>query len=179
MIQKNKKEYDTNLINFNHINHDGGCTENTLETLTLSVPTTTSMDFSSTGGKNGSAGSRTVTVTASANTSSSRTTTIKVNALGGDSETINVSQAAAAQNRGAITFRISSDLGCGVISVTLTGQGTRQNTVCYASDSPDCGASGTASYTNLPYGTYTFNASCNNYKWGPTTITLSNSCYKI
>ena len=79
-------------------------------------------------------------------------------------------------NRGTITVWIDKDHGCGIITVTISGVGSKTITSYYSSGTPDCGASGTASFPDLPYGTYSVSATCNNSRWPATNITLSSDC---
>lgn len=75
---------------------------------------------------------------------------------------------------GSVTFWTTrSDVG--IITVTLNGHGSKQITHRYTS-SPSCGASGCATFTNLPYGTYTYSATSQVGTWGPKSFTISSSC---
>ena len=119
----------------------------------------------------------TIRVTAQANTSSSqRTGTVTINGVG-VTRSVSVTQAGISASRGSITFWTDKNY-CGTISVTLTGQGTRTITGYFPSGIPECGANGTATFTNVPYGTYNFNASCTSHSWSGS-ITLSHSCYTM
>jgi hypothetical protein len=64
-------------------------------------------------------------------------------------------------------FWVQSSLGCGTITVYISGVG-KTITSYYASGAPSCGASGCATY-NLSPGTYAFTASCSGYTWGTST----------
>ena len=122
----------------------------------------------------------TVTVTATANTSGSeRTASITVSG-GGMSETVNVRQLGIPL--GSIMFWISSDFACGPISVELSGQGTKWSdtiTRYYSSGTPSCGAIGTATFPDLPYGTYSYTASCSKGSLWSGTVTLSSTCHTV
>ena len=116
-------------------------------------------------------------VTPVANTStSSRTATITVSG-GGITRTISVTQSAAVE-MGSVTFWTSSDKSCGIITVTLSGRGTKWITKYYIGGSPACGSDGTATFADLPSGTYSYTASCIGRSWsGSVTRTLS--CHRI
>ncbi|MDR2918526.1 MAG: BACON domain-containing protein [Tannerella sp.] len=117
-------------------------------------------------------GEGTVKVKAAANPSTSdRTATITVSG-GGVSESISVKQYGTPT--GSAMFWTRSDFGCGNISVTLNGQ-TRTITGYYYQGTPSCGATYTATFSNLPYGTYSYTASCSGRHWSGT-ITVSASC---
>lgn len=73
---------------------------------------------------------------------------------------------------GQIMFWSSSDLGCGAITVVLKGISKSYNGY-YDSGAPDCGDANTATYTLAP-GTYSFTASCTNYSWPATSITITD-----
>lgn len=74
-------------------------------------------------------------------------------------------------------FWIQSDLGCGNITVTISG--VSKTITSYYSSSPSCGSSGCATY-NLSPGTYVYTASCSGYTWGPSNITISSGgCSKM
>jgi len=77
---------------------------------------------------------------------------------------------------GNITFWTGGDSGdCGTITVTLGSYGQRTVNYSYAS-SPGCGATGCATYTGLPYGTYSYSAtSTGGCSWNGS-VTLSSSC---
>ncbi|MBF00510.1 MAG: hypothetical protein CMP77_11120 [Flavobacterium sp.] len=77
---------------------------------------------------------------------------------------------------GNVMFWISSDFGCGNISVTVNGYGGA--ITGYYNSSPDCGASGAANFT-LPAGSYNFTASCSGYSWDGTVTVSEDSCYKM
>ena len=125
-------------------------------------------------------GNSTVTVTATANiTGSDRTTAITVSG-GGMSETINVRQLGIPL--GSIMFWVSGDFLCGPISVELSGQGAKWSetiTRYYPSGTPSCGAIGTATFTDLPYGTYSYTASCSRGSLWSGTVTLRSSCQSV
>ncbi|WP_214227640.1 hypothetical protein [Pedobacter sp. B4-66] len=79
--------------------------------------------------------------------------------------------------KGSIIFWTKTDLGCGSISVTINNQSGVINK--YFNASPACGTSGAANFS-LPAGNYTFTASCSKYKWGPTSVTISEGqCFKM
>jgi hypothetical protein len=75
---------------------------------------------------------------------------------------------------GSVTFWTAVDHGCGTISVTVTNYSTKSITSFYSGAEPDCGDAGCATY-NLPYGTYSYTASCSGFTWG-SSFTISSSC---
>lgn len=79
---------------------------------------------------------------------------------------------------GRVTFYTQSDLGCGTIYVSISGQSSKSITSYYSSGISGCDKSGCANFTLTP-GTYTYTASCSGYNWGPTSFTVtSNGCLK-
>ena len=72
------------------------------------------------------------------------------------------------------SFTFYTAVNDGIITVTLNGYGSKQITTRY-SYNPGCNASGCATFSNIPYGTYTFTATSNSYTW-KNTITISSSC---
>ncbi|MDR0506176.1 MAG: hypothetical protein LBH32_05100 [Dysgonamonadaceae bacterium] len=82
------------------------------------------------------------------------------------------------KDRGTISFWTAQDFGCGTIDVTLNEVGTKTITYYFVSGTPACGDNGTASFSNLPYGTYLFSASCSEYSW-QDIITLSSNCITV
>lgn len=73
---------------------------------------------------------------------------------------------------GDVTFWTRSDLGCGTITVIVNGT-YKTITSYYYNGSPGCNSSGCANYS-LPTGTYSFTASCTDYTWSGSTVTVSN-----
>lgn len=78
---------------------------------------------------------------------------------------------------GKVMFWVSSDLGCGPISVSLNGS-SGTITSYYSNNSPDCGGNGCANFT-LPPGNYSYSASCSNGTWNGSVLITSGGCYKI
>ena len=79
---------------------------------------------------------------------------------------------------GEVMFWTRSDLGCGNITVTISGQ-SKTMTSYFTSGAPSCGTSGAATF-ELPEGTYSYSASCNNYHWGPSNVTVTeNGCFRM
>lgn len=78
---------------------------------------------------------------------------------------------------GNITFWVQSDLGCGIISVSLQGAGSGSITSYYGS-SPDCGAAGCANFT-VPAGSYSFSASCDGGTWEGNVTVSEDQCFKM
>lgn len=79
---------------------------------------------------------------------------------------------------GEATFWVESDLGCGSITVNVSGYGSKTITSYFSSGTPDCGSSGTATY-NLPSGTYSYSASCSGKTWEGTIEVGSNTCSRM
>ena len=110
------------------------------------------------------------------NTSTSpRTATITFSG-GGITRTVEVTQDGAA-NTGGIMFYTNRDRNCGLIRVTLSGQGTKSITGWYNYD-PGCRAAYGATFSDLPVGVYTYTASCSGYSWSGT-VTRTLSCHSI
>jgi hypothetical protein len=80
-------------------------------------------------------------------------------------------------SNGQATFWIQSDLGCGSITVNISGYGSATISSYYTS-TPDCGSSGTATFT-LPAGTYGFTASCTDLNWEGTVTVSEGGCYTM
>ena len=78
-------------------------------------------------------------------------------------------------NRGTVSFWTATDFGCGSINVTLNGKGSGTLNQYFPSGSPSCGQSGTVSFSDLPYGTYSYSASCDSYSWSGS-VTVDRSC---
>ena len=78
---------------------------------------------------------------------------------------------------GKVLFWTSSDLGCGIINVSVSGQ-SKGIAGFYASGTPDCGASYGANFT-LPLGTFNFTASCSKYTWNGTVTITPDGCAKM
>jgi hypothetical protein len=88
-----------------------------------------------------------------------------------------VSGGGSTGGKGNIIFWTKTDLGCGSITVTINNQSGVINK--YFNASPACGTDGAANFS-LPAGNYTFTAECSKYKWGPTSITISEGqCFKM
>ena len=121
---------------------------------------------------------RTISVTATANQSSTedRVGTITVSG-GGKTETISVIQDKTFN--GSVSFWVNRDFGCGIISVTLSGYGTKSILGYYYSGVPGCGASYTATFENVPAGTYTYNATCSGGRRWSGTVTVDASCNRV
>lgn len=74
---------------------------------------------------------------------------------------------------GQAIFWVSSDFGCGNITVICEGI-TKQITGYYGS-APSCGASSSANFT-LPKGSHSFSASCSNKTWSGNITVTANTC---
>lgn len=93
--------------------------------------------------------------------------------------TLSISGAGSGSNSktGNAMFWISSDLGCGHITVTVNGQ-SKTISSYYNSSTPSCGASGCANFTLSP-GTYNFSASCDNKTWNSSITVEEGGCQKM
>jgi hypothetical protein len=90
---------------------------------------------------------------------------------GFDLESVAECSAPAGDGTGQATFWVGSDLGCGYITVSISNQsGT---ITAFYDSSPDCGADGCANFI-LAAGNYSYTAECEDYTWGPTTITVED-----
>lgn len=78
---------------------------------------------------------------------------------------------------GKIIFWVDSDLGCGTIDVTINGS-TKTITSFYSGSTPDCDASGCATFSLDP-GSYNWTASCSGLSWSGTNEVTSNGCFKM
>lgn len=78
---------------------------------------------------------------------------------------------------GKALFWTSSDLGCGSITVTLSGS-TGTISQYYSSGTPDCGASGCANFS-LPAGSYNFTAKCSTKNWSGTITITADGCSRM
>ena len=142
---------------------------------TVNKGSATWLTVSPTSGSN----NRTLTVTAAANSSTTdREATITISG-GGQTTSISVSQGKAFAGPGTVSFWVNKDYGCGNISVTLTGYGTKTITGFYSSGMPSCNANYTASFTNVPIGTYTYNATCSGGRKWSGTVTVDSSCNRV
>ena len=66
----------------------------------------------------------------------------------------------------------------GTITVTLTGHGSKQITSRYTT-SPGCGASGCASFTSMPYGSYSYSVTTNTGATSSGKVDLASSCFTV
>jgi hypothetical protein len=74
---------------------------------------------------------------------------------------------------GKVAFWVASDLQCGTIAVVING---RTELITSAQiTKPNCGASGTATFTLSP-GTYTYSASCSGVSWNGEVSVTSGEC---
>ena len=82
-------------------------------------------------------------------------------------------------SRGTITVWIDKDHGCGPITVTVAGVGSKTITQYFTSGTANCGDNGAVNFPDLPYGTYSVSAQCSGYSWPATNRTLSGPCYTL
>ena len=80
------------------------------------------------------------------------------------------------QPDGQLLFWVNSDLGCGSITVTISGN-NKTITSYYPSAQPDCNSSGCAVFTLQP-GSYNVHAECTGYTWDFSKTVSSNTCTK-
>jgi hypothetical protein len=79
-------------------------------------------------------------------------------------------------NTGDVIFWTNSDLGCGVISVTLSGAGSSTITGYFGS-TPLCSNTGAGgNFNNLSPGNYSFTASCNGLSWSGNITVSEDTC---
>ena len=109
-------------------------------------------------------------------TESDRSATITVSGSG-ITRTIDVTQWRAIA-RGSIVFWTSSVFTYGSISVTLSGHGTKEIRGFYYSGTPSCGDQYTATFRDLPIGTYSYTASAGSYSWSGT-VKRTNDCHSV
>ena len=114
----------------------------------------------------------TITVVASRNTSSYREGFITIKG-GNVEQKMPIEQESGIGN---VTFWTSVDYRCGAITVTLSGQGSRTIDGFYYSGSPYCGDQYTATFNNIPRGTYTYTATCSGGRSWSGTITVNSNC---
>lgn len=76
---------------------------------------------------------------------------------------------------GELTFWTASDLGCGNIQVNVSGVGSGTISA-YHSSTPDCGASGTASFPSVTPGSYSYTASCSDGEWNGSIEATAGGC---
>lgn len=90
---------------------------------------------------------------------------------------VNLSGDNSSSTDGNVLFWVSSDLGCGKITVSING---KSGTISqyYSSGNPNCGDSGNANFT-LPVGTYEFTASCSDNIWESTITVTAGGCSKM
>ena len=81
-----------------------------------------------------------------------------------------------ATGTGNIIFWTNSDLGCGNITVTVSGKSAAISK--FFSATPACGADGAANFT-LPVGNYSYSAECSGKKWSSTFSIQQGQCFKM
>jgi hypothetical protein len=97
---------------------------------------------------------------------------------GGSSGSGSGSSGGTTSNYGSITFWTASDKGCGSINITVTGVGSGTLSKYISSGTPDCGANGTVTFSNVKYGSYNWKATCGSHTW-QGTVNFAHNCYKI
>ncbi|MCW9037835.1 hypothetical protein [Altibacter sp.] len=81
-------------------------------------------------------------------------------------------------NTGDVIFWTNSDLGCGPISVTVSGVGSSTITGYFGS-TPNCSnTSAGGNFNNLKVGSYSFMASCNGYNWSGNFTVSEDTCLR-
>ncbi|PKA82197.1 hypothetical protein ATE92_0323 [Ulvibacter sp. MAR_2010_11] len=79
-------------------------------------------------------------------------------------------------NTGDVIFWTNTDLGCGPISVTVSGVGGSTITGYYGS-TPNCSnSSAGGNFNNLAVGNYSFTANCNGYNWSGNFTVSEDVC---
>jgi hypothetical protein len=78
---------------------------------------------------------------------------------------------------GQVMFWVSSDLGCGFITINIAGISDTIDGY-YESGSPSCGATSAATF-QLPAGNYNFTASCDGLSWDGSVTVSSGGCFKM
>lgn len=78
---------------------------------------------------------------------------------------------------GQAMFWTNSDLGCGSISVTVSGYGSKTISAYYT-DTPPCGSDGNATF-NLPVGDHNYSATCSGYSWSGTISVTADGCSRM
>jgi hypothetical protein len=76
---------------------------------------------------------------------------------------------------GSVIFWTSKDFGCGNITVNLqnAGSGTISS---YYSSTPTCGAPGSANFSSVSPGTWSFTASCSSRQWSGSLPVTAGQC---
>ncbi len=83
------------------------------------------------------------------------------------------------RDKGDVKFWTSQDLGCGPITVNLSGVGTSTITGYYYSGTPDCNPDNYGgNFNDLAPGTYSYTASCQGYTWSNTFTITADSCLR-
>jgi hypothetical protein len=83
----------------------------------------------------------------------------------------------ASPTTGQLMFWVSQDLGCGNISVQVSGGGSDTITGFYDS-APACGASASATFTLAP-GTWSYSASCSSGTWSGSATVTAGGCSRM
>jgi PKD repeat protein len=84
----------------------------------------------------------------------------------------------AGSQTGDVVFWTLSDFGCGNITVSIDGYGTKILTKYFSSGAPSCGVSGAGTFS-LPAGTYNYTASCSKLTWSGTVTSTTGNCFKL
>jgi hypothetical protein len=113
--------------------------------------------------------------TGSGSSSSSSSSGTTGSSSGGTSSSS--SSSSGGSSLGQVTFWTASDLGCGSITVTVSGYTSASIGSYYTSGISDCGATGCATY-NLSPGTYSYSAECSSYTWSDSFTITANGCLK-
>jgi hypothetical protein len=101
------------------------------------------------------------------------------NVIPGGCTRIELKDSSAVNTTGDVKFWIAKDLGCGNITVNLTGQGSSVITGFFNS-APDCdNANAGGNFDNLNPGNYSYTASCQGITWSGNITISSNGCLRI
>ncbi len=87
-----------------------------------------------------------------------------------------VQLSSSAGTTGEAVFWTKTNLNCGTITVTISGQNRTITT--FAANEPLCGASGFATFA-LPAGSYSYTASCTGQTWSGNVTVATGQCQRV